>query len=149
MAAVRTPKHMVELTRTECLSLLAATSFGRVAVNGSRGPVIRPVNYMLDESLQSIVFRTAVGSKFQALINAANAAFEIDGTDPGGGTGWSVIVVGVTEEITRPADLRRLDGAGLTPWAPGIKSRWVGIRANSVSGRRIVTGADGASDHDD
>ncbi|MGZ4274694.1 MAG: pyridoxamine 5'-phosphate oxidase family protein [Solirubrobacteraceae bacterium] len=132
---------MLTLARTECLELLAQTGFGRLAVNGSRGPVIRPVNYVFDESSQSVVFRTARGSKFHALLRATKAAFEIDGTDEEGRTGWSVIVVGVTEEVTNPAETRRLDATGLEPWGPGVKAHWVRIRANTVSGRRIVAGA--------
>jgi nitroimidazol reductase NimA-like FMN-containing flavoprotein (pyridoxamine 5'-phosphate oxidase superfamily) len=133
---------MLELARPECLRLLAETSFGRLAVNGSRGPVVRPVNYVFDESSQSVVFRTALGSKFHALLKAAKAAFEIDGTDQDGRTGWSVIVVGVTEEITNPAEIRRLGATGLEPWGPGFKAHWVRIRANTVSGRRIVVEGD-------
>jgi nitroimidazol reductase NimA-like FMN-containing flavoprotein (pyridoxamine 5'-phosphate oxidase superfamily) len=132
---------MLELGRPECLRLLAETSFGRLAVNGSRGPVIRPVNYVFDESSQSVVFRTALGSKLHALLKAAKAAFEIDGIDQDGRTGWSVIVVGVAEEVTNPAETRRLGATGPEPWGPGLKAHWVRIRANTVSGRRIVTGS--------
>ena len=101
-------------------------------------PVIRPVNYVFDKSLQSVVFRTAQGSKFDALLRAARAAFEIDGIDERSRTGWSVIIHGVTEEIINLSEVRRLDGLGLETWAPGLKPRWVRIRARTVSGRRIV-----------
>lgn len=37
------------------------------------------MNYVFDEPSQSVVFRTADGSKFQAMLINANAAFEIDG----------------------------------------------------------------------
>ena len=103
--------------------------------------MIRPVNYVFDESSQSVVFRTARGSKLHSLLRAAKAAFEIDGTDEDARCGWSVIVVGVTEEVTNPAETRRLAASGLEPWGPGVKAHWVRIRANTVSGRRIVVGA--------
>src|SRR5947209_13965495 len=86
--------EMLVLSRDECLRLLAAHNFGRLAV-AMETPVIRPVNYMFDESSQSVVFRTAEGSKFHALLLSTNAAFEIDGIDPGSRTGWSVIIVGM------------------------------------------------------
>jgi hypothetical protein len=56
-----------------------------LAVNGGgEGPrAIRPVNYVFDERSQSVVFRTALGSKFYALLSAAHAAFEVDGIDEG------------------------------------------------------------------
>lgn len=137
------PSEMLDLSREECLRLLAAHSFGRLAVAvGENHPVIRPVNYLFDKPMQSVVFRTAVGSKFHALLRSANAAFEIDGIDEGSRTGWSVIMHGVTDEVTNPIDVRRLDGLGLEPWAPGAKPHWVHIRAWTVSGRRIVLGAD-------
>jgi nitroimidazol reductase NimA-like FMN-containing flavoprotein (pyridoxamine 5'-phosphate oxidase superfamily) len=137
------PSEMLDLSREECLRLLAAHSFGRLAVNmGEGAPVIRPVNYLFDERSQSVVFRTAPGSKFHALLRSANAAFEIDGLDEGSRTGWSVIMRGVTDEVTNASEVRRLDSLGLQPWAPGEKPHWVHIRAWTVSGRRIVLRAD-------
>jgi hypothetical protein len=109
---------------------------------GEGAPVIRPVNYVFDEPSQSVMFRTALGSKFHALLRSADAAFEIDGIDETSRTGWSVIVRGVTDEVTDPSEVRRLDGLGLEPWAPGPKAHWVHIRAWTVSGRRIVLAAD-------
>lgn len=130
---------MVELSREECLKLLASHSFGRLAVSmGEGAPVIRPVNYLFDRPSQSVVFRTAPGSKFHALLHSADAAFEIDGTDEQSRTGWSVIISGVTQELTNQGDIRRLDQLGLQPWAPGDRRHWMHIRAWTVSGRRIV-----------
>jgi len=125
------------LTRDECLQLLAANNFGRLAVT-METPVIRPVNYAFDERSQSVVFRTAAGSKFHALLLQANAAFEIDGIDAGARTGWSVIIIGMAEEITNPSEIRRLERLGLDHWAPGAKPYWMRIRAWTVSGRQIA-----------
>jgi nitroimidazol reductase NimA-like FMN-containing flavoprotein (pyridoxamine 5'-phosphate oxidase superfamily) len=130
--------EMVELSREECLELLAAHHFGRLAVVMSNGaPVIRPVNYAFDPPSQSVVFRTGRGSKFLALLRAAKAAFEIDGIDEDTRTGWSVIIEGVTAEMTVQDDIGRLERLGLELWAPGPKPHWVHIRAWTVSGRRI------------
>jgi uncharacterized protein len=131
---------MLELSRQECLGLLASHQFGRLAVEMSGGPVIRPVNYVFDEPSQSVVFRTAPGSKFHALLRAADATFEIDGIDESSRSGWSVIIRGVTDEVTNPNEVRRLDRLGLEPWAPGPKRHWMHIRAWTVAGRRIVLG---------
>jgi uncharacterized protein len=130
---------VLELSREECLQLLASNGFGRLAVTGTSGaPVIRPVNYVFDDRSQSVVFRTAVGSKFHSVVHATEAAFEIDGIDSTTRTGWSVIIRGMTEEVTNPTELRRLDQLGLNSWAPGEKSHWIRIRAWTVSGRRIT-----------
>jgi hypothetical protein len=143
--STRPATEMLELDRPECLRLLAATGIGRIAVSVTEWdtpPVIRPVNYVFDESSQSVLIRSALGSKLHALLRSAKAAFEIDGIDPAERVGWSVIIHGVTEEITNPAELGRVAGLGLEPWAPGDKGHWIRIRSNTVSGRRIALVAD-------
>jgi nitroimidazol reductase NimA-like FMN-containing flavoprotein (pyridoxamine 5'-phosphate oxidase superfamily) len=130
---------MLDLSREECLALLASHRFGRLAVSTGEGaPVVRPVNYGFDESSQSVVFRTAVGSGFQALLRSAQATFEIDDVEDRARSGWSVIMSGVPHEVTEPDEIKRLDGLHVDSWAPGQKSHWMGIRALTVSGRRIV-----------
>jgi nitroimidazol reductase NimA-like FMN-containing flavoprotein (pyridoxamine 5'-phosphate oxidase superfamily) len=145
----RTATEMLELDRAECLRLLGEGNVGRVAVNAPHRPqpVMRPVNYLFDERSQSVLSRSGSGSKLSAMLRAVRAAFEIDGIDPVGRVGWSVIIEGVTEEITNPAELRRIGALGLEPWAPGHKGHWIRIRASTVSGRRIMTVADRAPDY--
>lgn len=133
---------MVELRqieREECLNLLATRRFGRVAVScAGQSPLIRPVNYLFDERSQSIVFRTAAGSKLHSLLATRKATFEIDSVDQQTRTGWSVIVRGVAEEVVDPLERRRLERAPLDPWIPGEKPHIIRIRAWSITGRRIV-----------
>ena len=142
---------MLDLARPECLRLLGTTSIGRVVVSvpGWDHPMIRPVNYLFDQSSQSVLLRSALGSKLHALLHSARAAFEIDGIDHAGDVGWSVIITGVCEEITATGELRRVEALGLEPWAPGTKDgHWIRIRANVISGRRIVTAAPAVPAHD-
>jgi len=115
---------MLDLDRPECLRLLAANGIGRVVVSVADWdtPVIRPVNYVFDQSSQSVLIRSALGSKLYALLRSAKAAFEIDGTDSGGRVGWSVIIKGVSEEITNPAELRRIEGLDLSRGHPATKA---------------------------
>jgi len=129
----------LEIGRDGCLRLLAAASggVGRIAVTVSPA-MIRPVNFAFDEQTQSVVFRSALGSKLREGLSSGAAAFEIDGTDPVDQTGWSVIIVGEAEEVTDPAEIDRLEDLELESWAPGVKTHWVRIRATSASGRRIV-----------
>jgi nitroimidazol reductase NimA-like FMN-containing flavoprotein (pyridoxamine 5'-phosphate oxidase superfamily) len=135
---------MVELSREECLELLAGHCFGRVVVVMRNGaPVIRPVNYVFDRSSQSVVFRSARGSKLHALLHVAKAAFEIDEVDEIARTGWSVIVEGATAEVTHPHEVTGLDRLELDPWASGPKPYWMRIRARRVTGRRIMLADDG------
>lgn len=121
------------------MQLLARNRLGRVVVGMPYGaPLIRPVNYVFDDGAQAIVFRTAPGSKFHALLDSARAAFEIDEFDETSRTGWSVIVSGVAGAVTDARELRRLDRHDLEAWAPGPRNHWIEIRAWTVSGRRIV-----------
>jgi nitroimidazol reductase NimA-like FMN-containing flavoprotein (pyridoxamine 5'-phosphate oxidase superfamily) len=139
----RPSARMAELARPECLRLLAEHDFGRLAVAlGDGPPAIRPVNYAFDERSQSVIIRTARGSKFSALINSASASFEIDEIDPQTRTGWSVIIQGVSEAITDESEIVRIGELGLDPWAPGFKGDWVRVRAFTVSGRLIARPAE-------
>lgn len=120
------------------MRLLASRSLGRLAVNvPGWAPVIRPVNYAFDRSSQSIVFRTARGSKLTALALSGQAAFEIDDFDPSGRAGWSVIVIGRAEEVTEPVEADRLEQLGLCSLAPGAEPHWIRIRSTVLSGRRV------------
>ena len=134
--------RLAAIDRDECIRLLGSTRLGRLAVlppNWSGAPVIRPVSYAFDPSSQSIVFRSAQGSKFTALLLSTAAAFEIDGLEPTGDSGWSVIVEGPAEEVDSPNEIQRLEGLGLrTLVTPEETPHWIRIRATAVTGRRIA-----------
>jgi nitroimidazol reductase NimA-like FMN-containing flavoprotein (pyridoxamine 5'-phosphate oxidase superfamily) len=134
-----------ELSRTECLELLAETGFGRVVVTAGQAgpPMIRPVNYVFDVATQSVAFRTAEGTKLHALVHSSQACFEIDALDPETLCGWSVIIVGRTEEVTVAAEVRRLECLGLVSSIATQRAHWVRIHARTVSGRRVAPGAEG------
>jgi uncharacterized protein len=133
------PDRLRELDRSECLDLLAANRFGRVVVStvATRTPIIRPVNYVFDVPSQSVVFQTVDGSKLHAILHSANACFEIDAIDADGRRGWSVIIVGVTEEVTHPAEIDRLERLGPESWISPTQAHWIRVRAWTVSGRRL------------
>lgn len=127
------------LDREECLRLLGENSFGRVAINlRSEVPLIRPVNYLFDERTQSILFRTDYGAKFQGILLASRAAFEVDRIDEELRRGWSVIVTGAIEKVTNHLELERFAHLELDPWQPGEKPHWARIRVWTVTGRRVT-----------
>jgi len=129
------------LTRQECFELLARERYGRVAVTDQWGPVVLPVNYILDR--HTLVFRTGEGTKLDAACHGHRVAFEVDGIDPAARTGWSIVVRGEAAEITDPAELDRLDRLPLHPWAPGPMNRFVRILPARLTGRRIAHPAAG------
>lgn len=125
-----------ELTEQQCLSLLRATSLGRVAVVVEGRPYVVPVNYALDADI--VVFRTESGTKL-AGSGFGLVAFEIDGVDEERHCGWSVLVQGVGTEITDAIDRRSeaLRNLELQPWVPGRHAHWVAIQPESITGRRL------------
>ena len=124
-----------ELTKGECFELLAHEHLGRVAFVDDLGPVVFPVNFILDRHM--VVFRTDEGTKLDASIRGSRVAFEIDGTDAAAHTGWSVLIRGEAIEVTDPAELARLRKLPLEPWAPGAKTHYVRILPAALTGRRI------------
>ena len=132
------PGQVRELTRSECFELLAASRLGRVAVTDDRGPVVFPVNYVLDR--HTVVFRTEPGTKLHAAGQGSRVCFEADGTDEDARTGWSVIVRGEITEVTDPDELARLRQLPLRPWAPGARDHYARILPAVLTGRRIAAG---------
>ena len=124
-----------ELTKSECFGLLAHEHLGRVAVVDDRGPVVFPVNFVLDRHM--VVFRTGTGTKLDAACRGSRVAFEIDGTDAAAHTGWSVVIRGEAVEVTDPAELARLRKLLLDPWAPGAKAHYLRILPAALTGRQI------------
>ena len=143
---VTTPQ-LVTLSRAECLELLAAGNVGRVVVTvgTEHRPLIRPVNYLFDQTTQAVTFRSAAGTKLHALLRSASACFEIDDVDTEARTGWSVIVYGVTEPVVHPTDILRLERSGLDSLAPGPQPDWIRIRATTITGVRIERPPAGAN----
>ncbi len=124
-----------ELTKAECFELLAGEHLGRLAIVDDRGPVVFPVNYILDG--HTIVFRTEEGTKLHAAVRGSLACFEVDESDAVTRTGWSVIVRGEITEVTDRAELARLRELPLRPWAPEGRNRYVRMLPAVVTGRRI------------
>ena len=126
----RASTDLEELTREECLALLAAHSVGRIAVIGDDNmPFVVPVNYRLDS--ETVVFRTDAGTKLEAL-QRHPVAFQIDAIDPLERSGWSVLVRGIAHEVTP----EELEPVHVEPWV-GPKARLIQVVPRSISGRRI------------
>lgn len=142
----RDPHETAELSGEECLRLLVAHRFGRLAVAFGEGvPLIRPLHYAFDERAKAVILRIDEGSTLHALAQPAKAAFEIDGLDERTKTGWSVIVTGVAEIVRSGEELQRLALSEAVRWSAGGPTHWVVIRAGTVSGRRITSASERAA----
>lgn len=127
--------RLAELDVDTCLRLLERHHVGRVAVNDDQGPIIVPVNYVLDRG--SVVVRSDPGTKLAATEHRDRAAFEIDGIDEKRRLGWSVLVRGRLREIVEEDELERLRRLPLEPFAGGEKAHYLRMDSSSITGRRI------------
>jgi len=135
--------RMVELGRDEALKLLAEAPLGRVVFSHQALPAIRPVNHLV-EANGDIVIRTHTGAAL--LGRAARSevlAYEADDLDPATRTGWSVVVTGAASPVSDPVELGRYQ-ATLTPWVDTEMQHVVRIRADIVTGYRLVSGDAGS-----
>jgi nitroimidazol reductase NimA-like FMN-containing flavoprotein (pyridoxamine 5'-phosphate oxidase superfamily) len=123
------------LPEDACRELLATQRVGRVGVCGQE-PAILPVLYALLDG--DIVFRTAPGEKLIAAALHRRVAFEVDSFDLDAREGWSVDVVGEAQELVSADERARAEALDLEAWAGDARDRYVRIRTERVTGRRIV-----------
>ena len=134
------PESLTSLTEQECWLLLRHHTLGRVAVVVDGRPKIFPVNYRAGEG--AVVFRTAPGTKL-AHGPMTESCFEIDGWDPDGGIGWSVVAKGIAHDVTEPrgAPTGRMRFWPVRPLAPGSREHWIGVWVSEITGRWFRTSA--------
>jgi nitroimidazol reductase NimA-like FMN-containing flavoprotein (pyridoxamine 5'-phosphate oxidase superfamily) len=130
------------IPRKECLALLAGQKVGRLGFVVDGQPMVMPVNYALHGDV--VVFRTGEGSILGAA-HSAKVAFEVDEVDEvdaGAGSGWSVVVQGVAEEIPGTGDWfdEALRAQAAPTWVPGPTDHYVRIKPSVISGRRLRAG---------
>lgn len=134
-ASSRSEPRWRELTKGECFELLAGQRLGRLAFVDERGPIVLPVNFVLDSRM--VIIRTDEGTKLDIASHGDRVAFEVDEIDAATGSAWSVLIRGEAIEVTDGLELARLSTLPLRPLAPGPKSHYVRILPASVTGRRI------------
>jgi hypothetical protein len=122
------------LSEERCRDLLASRQLGRVAFAIGGQPEIMPVNYAVDGAV--IVFRTAPETKL-AQSPLSRVAFEVDHWDPVLQSGWSVVVKGVAQDVTKAIDpfASALRSRKVVPAAPGERENWIAIYPSEITGR--------------
>jgi nitroimidazol reductase NimA-like FMN-containing flavoprotein (pyridoxamine 5'-phosphate oxidase superfamily) len=123
------------LDRERCLALLETVRVGRLVFTEDTLPAVQPVNFRVH--LGHVVIRVAGGAKLGVATSNAVVAFEADELDPDLRSGWSVTVVGHAELITDVDELVAVSGTWLRPWVGGWRARFVRIRTEKVTGRRL------------
>ena len=119
------------LTEDTAWGYLDSAEVGRLATALGEQPDIFPVNYVVDG--QSVVFRTAEGTKLAEIVLNKQVAFEADMWDEKGG--WSVVLRGKAERITDPDELERVEKLPLRPFVDTVKTNFMRISAGKITGR--------------
>jgi nitroimidazol reductase NimA-like FMN-containing flavoprotein (pyridoxamine 5'-phosphate oxidase superfamily) len=133
------PGKFEELSREECLRLFETKTVGRVAFATPSGPQIFPVNYAISNG--TVVFRTAAYSSLAANLKNARVAFQIDEVDDYLRAGWSVLAVGLAQFVDNPDELVELWSEDVPqPWAAGLRTLFVRITPDQITGRRVHPG---------
>ncbi len=127
---------VTEISDEESWGLLAGAQLGRLATSIGDDIEMFPVNYVVDHD--SIVFRTAEGSKLFELTVNSRVAFEVD--ESTGDGGWSVVLHGDAKVLEDEDEIAHAQTLRLRPWVPTIKTTFVRIVAHRVSGRRFRFG---------
>lgn len=127
---------MEVLSELQCVELLATSDLGRIGLALDGQPEVFPVNYATDGKV--VVFRTAGGTRLD-LATSGRIAFEVDHWDSGTGVGWSVLLKGVAQEVTKGNDpfASTLRERPVRPLAPGERELWIAIYPSEISGRRF------------
>jgi nitroimidazol reductase NimA-like FMN-containing flavoprotein (pyridoxamine 5'-phosphate oxidase superfamily) len=124
------------LTPDECFALLATVPIGRVGLSLNALPVVLPVNFSVLDG--DIVFRTVQGTKFHAAAAGTVLAFEVDGYDPEGTGGCSVMVQGPSRVLIDEVEVDRVRQLIIDPWAvDGRADRTICISNSMMTGRRF------------
>lgn len=131
-----TPHDTVqELDEVQVWEFLTAHRIGRLAIVIGGEPDIFPVNYVVDG--QSLVFRTAEGSKLLAASLGGRMAFQVDEWTHEGAV--SVLAHG-TPHVMEGEERESATSLELGPWVPTHKEHWVRLEVDEVTGRRFRFG---------
>jgi nitroimidazol reductase NimA-like FMN-containing flavoprotein (pyridoxamine 5'-phosphate oxidase superfamily) len=118
------------MTPDECWDMLRANEFGRLAFHLLGEVHLTPVNYAVDHD--TLLFRTAEGSKLLGVEMNPDVAFEIDEFDEH--RARSVIIRGTARHLPEDEE-HRAENVPLRPWVPTLKYDVVEIRPTEISGR--------------
>ncbi|MGI6877788.1 pyridoxamine 5'-phosphate oxidase family protein [Microbacterium sp. gxy059] len=127
---------VVSLAESECWERLSTQTLGRLVTRVGDVVDIFPVTFVVDG--ESIVFRTAEGSKLLELTVNEQVLFESD--EFGADGAWSVIVRGRAHRIDASDEIEAADRLPLTPAVPTLKRNYVRITADQITGRAFALG---------
>lgn len=124
-----------DLDQEQSLRLLGSVRWGRCAWSSPTGPRILPVNFSLLDG--NVYFRTGLNGRLAEVATGNAVALEADELDDRMESAWSVVVLGVADQVEDPAEVASLFGRMHEPWAPESRPVLVRIVPGEVTGRRF------------
>ena len=123
-------ESVTTLTSDQCWAMLHEHEFGRLAFHVAGEVHLAPINYAVDH--ETLLFRTAEGSKLLGVVMNPDVAFEIDEYDDH--RARSVVVRGVARRLEEDEE-HRTENIPLRPWVRSPKYDVVEIRPTEITGR--------------
>lgn len=132
------PAHLKELTEAESWELLRTRPVGRVGYSELEGPVILPVNFVVEEQ-NSVLFRTSAHNALAQHLtkSPSGVSFQVDDFDEFNQTGWSVLLR-CDASFAAPNELPTVDDERPSPWVEGTRTLYVRLTPHTVTGRRLL-----------
>lgn len=127
MRYVRIDGGLAELSREDCLSRLATTCDGRIALSMRSLPVILPVAYRLDGD--DVLVSAAAKPHVLAAVYDNIVTFQVDDLDSESGERWSVSVTGIARPAAPPLTCETLE----TP-SPHLSTLTARIQIDMING---------------
>ena len=124
------------LDEKEAWTRLSSVPLGRLVTSFGGQLEIFPVNFVTHEG--TVLFRTAEGTKLFTTVMNEKVLFEAD--DHTADEGWSVILRGTARMLTSAEEIHQAEGAGLMPWVPTEKLRFVRVSPTEISARHFRFG---------
>lgn len=124
------------LSSEECWQKLSSVSFGRLVTRVRDVVDIVPINFVATPD--ALVFRTAAGNKLTELMINPQVVFEADSISKH--SGWSVVVHGRAHILETDEQLAWAQSLPLKPFVPTVKTVFVRIDVDSLSGRNFSFG---------
>lgn len=124
-----------QLSRDECLTLMASVPVGRIIFTRRALPEVELVSFILDRG--DIVIRIDRDAHLAAAARGGVVAFEADLLDVAGQTGWSITAIGPSREVIDQSDKYRLRKMGLSSLAPVAHEHFIRVSPQILSGRRL------------
>jgi hypothetical protein len=131
-----------QLSRSECLGLLASVQIGRFVYTRQALPAIEPVGFAISNN--NIVILADTSGQIATAARGDVVAFAADALDSTAMSRWSVTVIGRCRPVCEPEEIRRLRRLPLIAGTQRSYDNFICIGIEIVHGRRLQPGGNAA-----